>query len=60
MADEPKKETFVSTGTIYKGGMVDGFAPGTEVELHSEHAEQLRAAGLEYKPETAKEAKKAK
>lgn len=61
MADEVKKETFVSTATIYKGGSVDGFAPKTEVELHSDHAEQLRAAGLEHKiHEPAKDAKKAK
>jgi hypothetical protein len=49
MPSDDKHETFVSTATIYKSGSGHPFPPGSEVTLHSDHAADLRKAGLEYK-----------
>lgn len=58
MADEVKKETFVSSATIYSGAAVHGHPPGTALELHPDVAADLRKAGLEQKPEEQKPAEK--
>lgn len=56
MPDSPKAETFVSTATIYKPGSGHPFPPGSPVDLHPDHAELFRKAGLEQKPEPAAKA----
>jgi hypothetical protein len=54
MPEDVKHETFVSTATIYKSGTGQPFPPGSEVNLHPDHAADFRKAGLEHKPEKTK------
>lgn len=47
MSDDVKTEIFRSTATIYKSGSGHPFAPGADVPLHPDHAEDFRKGGLE-------------